>query len=125
MSGHLPELLVGLAAEDARDVMALGTTVRVASGADLFRLGTPAEHVYLVQRGRIALTLPMMVYGREENVLIEERTATQAVGWSALIPPHRFTLTATAPLDTDVLAIPRADLVAYFDAHPRVASSHA
>ena len=44
--------------------------------------------------------------GREEDVLIEEREAGQTLGWSALIPPHRFTLKATAPLDTDVLALP-------------------
>lgn len=121
MSRPESELVAGLTPPIAADVLALGTTVRVPSGSELFRLGMPAEFVYLVQRGRIALTLPMKVFGRDENILIEERTTSQAVGWSALIPPHRFTLTATAPLDTDVIAIPRGALLAYFAEHPDVA----
>ena len=121
MTRNQAELVEGLAPDEAAGVMALGTPVRVPSGTELFHLGTPAEFVYLVERGRIALTLPMRVLGRDENVFIEERTAGQALGWSALIPPHRFTLTATAPLDTDVIAIPRAALAAHLEAHPRVA----
>jgi SulP family sulfate permease len=115
------ELVSGLPDEVADAVTALGKVVRVPSGSELFHLGAPADVIYLVQRGRMALTLPMKVFGREENVLIEERTTGQTLGWSALIPPHRFTLTATAPLDTDVIAIPRAALLAYFEAHPDVA----
>lgn len=115
------ELVEGLAPEDSAAVLALGTSVRVPSGTELFHLGNPAEFVYTVLRGRISLTLPMKVLGRDENVLIEERTTGQALGWSALIPPHRFTLTATAPLDTDVIALPRAALATYFESHPRVA----
>ena len=53
-------------------------------------------------------------------VLIEERAPGQPFGWSALIPPHRFTLKATAPLDTEVLAIPRTTLLQYFETHPDI-----
>jgi CRP-like cAMP-binding protein len=121
MNRHRAELVAGLPAEAADAVMALGTPVRVPSGSELFHLGGPAEFVYLVERGRIILTLPMKVFDRDQQVLIEERSAGQTVGWSALIPPHRFTLTAMAPLDTDVIAIPRGALIAYFESHPDIA----
>ena len=114
------ELLRGLSEEEAQRVTGLGARIRLASGAELFPLGGPAENLFIVERGRIALTLPMQVREREEDVLIEERAPGQAFGWSALIPPHRFTLKATAPLDTEVLAIPRRTLLQYFDAHPDV-----
>ena len=42
------------------------------------------------------------------------------LGWSALIPPHRFTLKATAPLETVLIALPRQALVSHFAAHPAV-----
>ena len=42
------------------------------------------------------------------------------LGWSALIPPHRFTLKATAAFDTDIVALPRQALVDHFGAHPSV-----
>jgi hypothetical protein len=51
---------------------------------------------------------------------VEERLPGQALGWSALIPPHRFTLKAVAPLDTQVLAFSRAALFQLFAVRPAV-----
>ena len=114
------ELLHGLSTEEAQRVTALGTRIRLPSGAELFPLGGPADSLFVVERGRIALTLPMQVDQHEEDVLIEERSPGQAFGWSALIPPHRFTLKATAPLDSEVLAIRRTALLEHFGAYPAV-----
>jgi CRP-like cAMP-binding protein len=61
----------------------------------------------------------MSVRGREEDVFVEESAPGQAVGWSALIPPYRFTLTATAALyDAEVIALPREVLLKYFAGNP-------
>jgi CRP-like cAMP-binding protein len=120
MASEQPELLRRLSDIDADRIRALGRYVRVPSGAHLFSLGEAADDLFVVERGRIALTLPMRVQQQEEDVLIEERSPGQAFGWSALIPPHRFTLTATAPLDSEVLALPRAALLRHFDAHPGI-----
>lgn len=111
-------LLQGLDAAEAASVLALGKRMTVESGGTLFRLGEPADSVYLIVRGRLRLTLPMQVRDREENVMVEEQATGQTVGWSALTPPYRFTLTATAPLATEVLALGRDALNAYFAAHP-------
>lgn len=120
MTSEQPDLVKGLTAEGAASIMAMGTPVRLAVGACLFRLGDAAESVYLIRRGRIALMLPMQVGGRDADVVVEEHEPGQMLGWSALIPPHRFTLTATAPLATEVLAFRRADLMDYCAAHPDV-----
>lgn len=112
------ELLADVADHDARAIEALGVWQTVSSGQTLFELGSPADRLYLVQHGRIALTLPLGVGGRSRDVLVEERGPGQTVGWSALIPPHRFTLKAAAPLDSEVLAIPRIALEAHFESHP-------
>jgi CRP-like cAMP-binding protein len=114
------ELLAGLDADEAATVMALGSRVSLAAGQVLFDLGTEADTIYVIERGRVMLTLPLRVGAREEHVLIEERDAGQALGWSALIPPHRFTLKATAPLDTLVVAFPRATLLEHFAVRPAV-----
>ncbi len=115
-----PDLLRGLAKDEIASAMSLGTQMNVASGAELFHLGDLAEHLFIVERGRIRLTLPMQVRGREQDVLVEERSPGQTVGWSALIPPFRFTLTASAPLETDVIAISREALLAHFASRPTV-----
>ena len=113
------DLLTGLEESEAERVLSLGKRVLLTAGAQLFHLGDEAECIYLVTRGRLRLTLPMQVGEREEDVLVEEGCAGEAVGWSALIPPYRFTLTATASLETDLTALPREALNRYFAEHPQ------
>ncbi len=112
------DLLQGLDRSEAESVLALGKRVVLTTGAELFHLGDVAESIYVVARGRLRLTLPIEVRSREEDMMVEERSGGQTVGWSALIPPYRFTLTATAPLETEVIALPREGLHDYFAAHP-------
>lgn len=112
------ELLNGLSSAEVAQVLELGQRLIVPSGTSLFRLGDPADRLFLTERGRIRLTLPMQVRGRDEDILVEERSPGQTVGWSALIPPYRFTLTATAPLETEMIALPREALRKYLAEHP-------
>jgi CRP/FNR family transcriptional regulator, cyclic AMP receptor protein len=120
MTGTRPDLLKSLPADTAQEVLALAGRLAAPAGAVLFELGSGAEHLYVIDRGRVNLTLPMEVYGREEDILVEERSAGQTLGWSALIPPHRFTLKATAQIDTDLIAFPRGALQDFLAAHPEV-----
>ena len=112
------DLLRGLAPEEADEALALGTRITLGRGKELFHLGADADWVYLIARGRLQLTMPMQVRGRQENIVVEERGPGETVGWSALIPPYRFTLTATAPLETEVIAFSREALEHHFTAHP-------
>ena len=66
------ELLNGLSSDEAEQVLKLGTRLIVPSGAELFRLGDHADRLFLTERGRIRLTLPMQVRGREEDIFVEE-----------------------------------------------------
>jgi CRP/FNR family cyclic AMP-dependent transcriptional regulator len=120
MANDQPDLLKNLTPEEAAQVVALGTRTSVPSGTVLFQLGAAADKIYLVERGRIVLTLPMQVQGREQDILVEERGAGETLGWSALIPPHRFTLKATAQIDSEVIALPQAALLGHFAALPAV-----
>lgn len=115
-----PDLLRGLSQEEADQALALGAHVTVHSGAKLFELGDVADRIFIIQRGRLRLTLPIEVRGHEEEIVVEERSAGETVGWSALIPPYRFTLSAVAPLETEVIALSREALSSYFSAHPEV-----
>jgi CRP-like cAMP-binding protein len=114
------ELLNGLSPAETEQILELGTRLIVPSGTLLFRLGDPADRLFLTERGRIRLTLPMHLRGKEEDVLVEERSPGQTVGWSALIPPYHFTLSAAASLDTEVIALPQKVLREYMAAQPAV-----
>jgi CRP-like cAMP-binding protein len=115
-----PDLLKGLSEDQAARLKALGTPTTLAAGQTLFRFGDEADALYLVVRGRIALTLPMQILEGEEEVLVEERQAGETVGWSGLVPPHRFTLNAAATIPSELCAFPRAVLLDHFLAHPSV-----
>lgn len=113
------ELLNGLSSAEAEQVLTLGIRLTVPAGTSLFQLGDSADCLFLVESGRIKLTLPIRVRDRDEEILVEERGPGQAVGWSALIPPYRFTLTATADvLDAGLIALQRDVLLKHFAAYP-------
>jgi len=120
MTNGQPDLVKGLTEAQAGQLLALAERVTLGSGEQLFALGEEARSVHLLQRGRVVLTLPMQVKGREQDVFVEERLPGQALGWSALIPPHRYTLKATAKLDSELLALPREALLNHFAAEPGV-----
>ena len=120
MPGPQTDLLKGLTEAEAAELMALGTVITAHAGDTVFRTGEAAERVYLVLKGRVALTLPMQLRGAEQDVLIEERLPGETMGWSGLIPPHRFTLKATAQVESEMLAFDRAALLQHFAANPRI-----
>ena len=115
-----PDLFEGLEVGQTRELVTLAVPVSLSPGQVLFRLGEDATRLYLIQSGQITFTMPLQIAGRHEDVRIDERLPGQTVGWSTLIPPHRFTLTATAPIATDLLAFARDDLLRYFEHDPRV-----
>jgi CRP-like cAMP-binding protein len=115
------DLLKGLSEDEASRLLAVGAPIAVAAGGVLFRLGEHADRVFQVVRGRVTLTLPMQVRGAEEDVVVEERLTGETLGWSGLIPPHRFTLKATAAVESELTAFPRGALLELFSAHPAVA----
>jgi CRP/FNR family transcriptional regulator, cyclic AMP receptor protein len=86
------KLLNGISPAEAAQLLALGSRVRVSSGDFLFRLGDPAEHLYLIERGQIRLSFPMLFRGHEEDVFFEEKGPGDTVGWSAMVPPYRHSI---------------------------------
>ena len=120
MTIALPDLLQGVEPDEAARLLALGVRFDVASGQPLFRLGASADRLFIVERGRIALRLPIQVGGRREELVVEELGPGQTVGWSALIPPHRFTLEAVASVDATVIALTRETLAQHFGDFPAI-----
>ncbi|MBI5508705.1 MAG: cyclic nucleotide-binding domain-containing protein [Deltaproteobacteria bacterium] len=104
------DLLEGLADKERDRVLALGEKVTAKSGAVLFTLGEEADRLYILEAGQVNLALPMTVRGTEKDVLVEEKNRGEMLGWSALVPPHKFTLTAKVAVDAELLVLPRGKL---------------
>ncbi|MBI5208482.1 MAG: cyclic nucleotide-binding domain-containing protein [Elusimicrobia bacterium] len=80
-NGHL-ELLTGCAAN-----------VRFDADKMLFEAGGGADRFYLIRKGRVAIELPVC---KRKIMTIQTVGAGELLGWSWLIPPYRWHLSARA-----------------------------
>lgn len=79
--------------------------VRIPAGRFLFREGAPADDLYLVRSGKIALELND---GARGTVVVETIGADDTLGWAALNPPFRWSVDARAVEPTLLFAIDSA-----------------
>ena len=114
------DLLEGLSAGQVNEVLSLSSPQIHRQGEELFSLGEDADKLFLVVSGKVRLTLPLTVGDRELDVMVGESMSGNMLGWSGLIPPHRFTVRGVATADTELLAFPRPSLLTFFRENPAV-----
>ncbi len=84
-------------------------------GHVLFSLGDEAKDVMVIASGDVQLEFPIMIFGEKRNISFETKGRSQVVGWSALAPPYRFTLSGRVKGGASLLAIAQSDLTALFE----------
>jgi len=121
MTGFLGECEVfeGLNTQALSRLMAVAQSQTYEAGEHAFLLGQEAEHVYVVREGSIDMCLPVAVRGEVEQVPVETKGPGSAIGWSALVSPYRFRLSARAAERCELAAFPRKELLRLFDDDPR------
>jgi CRP-like cAMP-binding protein len=117
------ELFEGLDEADLRQFAAIGQHRSLRTGEYLFLLGEDALAIYVVTKGSMSLCFPMPVGGTVRDITVESVDEGKALGWSALVKPYRFTLSACATEPTEVAGFPRRALVDLFDREPRLGST--
>jgi CRP-like cAMP-binding protein len=115
------ELFQGLSRDEVAKLSTIGTSRAVPAGDYLFRLGDDAQDFYVVTRGSVSLCFPIPFGEIVKDISIESAVAGEPLGWSALVKPYRFTLSARATEPSEVLAFARRDLLQLFDAEPWIA----
>lgn len=114
------DLFQGVSPDGIRRLSAIGHSRVLAAGDYLFLLGDHAEFLYVVVAGRMDLCLPMSLHGVVRDIPVESATVGKALGWSALVKPYRFTLSARAAEQAEVIGFARGELQRLFDAAPEV-----
>lgn len=113
-------LLESLSPEERQLLGGVAKRHTVSQGERLFLLGDPAERIYVVEQGTIALTFTMNIRGEMREVVIGHQEARTTVGWSALVPPYRRTLGAKAASEATLWSLPRDGLQEIFAQHPAI-----
>ncbi len=74
--------------------------MRTGIGQEIFHESENARHFYLICRGRVALE----TFVSGGNITVQTLGAGEALGWSGLIPPYRWHLTARAIEPCELIA---------------------
>lgn len=114
------ELFAGLGEEACRALAALGRPRRVPPGEVLFRLGEEADEVFVIRRGRVELTFPLTVMGEPREIRFYSLEPGNTLAWSALVPPHRLTMSARTATEVELVGFARARLLALFSERPEL-----
>ena len=117
------ELFRDLGSDGVRRVLAIGKGETLDPGQYLFLLGDDANELFVVLRGSLDLCLPIALRGSVKDITVESVGAGQALGWSALVRPYRFTLSARATEPSEVVGFARNDLQQFFQAEPAIGYS--
>ena len=83
-------------------------------------LGDAADRLYVVLEGKVALCFPMSFGNVMKDVTVESARPGQTLGWSTLVKPYRFTLSARASETTRLVSFSRNDLLSIFEDEPRI-----
>jgi CRP-like cAMP-binding protein len=108
-------LLEGLPGDAVGLVAGCAHNVAVAPGHLLLEEGGPADTLYLLRRGHVALELHSPERGR---IVIETVDPGDPVGWSWLFPPYRWHFDARAIDPVGAIAVDAACLRRKADADP-------
>jgi CRP-like cAMP-binding protein len=109
-----------LAAFDPAALADLAACARLdswAAGDMIFREGAAADGLWLIRRGSIAVEIA--VPGRAPLV-VETLHPGDVLGWSWLVPPHRFMADARARTEAGGLRLDAACLRGKCDAQPAI-----
>lgn len=114
------DLFEGFSVDAILKLSAIARWRVLAAGEYLFLLGDTAECLYVVASGTVDLCLPMTLNGVVKDIPVESATPGKALGWSALVKPYRFTLSARAAQPAEVMSFARAELQRLFEAAPEL-----
>jgi CRP/FNR family cyclic AMP-dependent transcriptional regulator len=101
---------------DERHVLAQQVEARqFAAGETIFKTGDPGGHAYLVQHGKVHITLTDLA---EESVLVDVVHDGGVFGMSSLLAGQNHLTTAVAIEDTQAIEIDRQDIATLLQKKP-------
>jgi CRP/FNR family cyclic AMP-dependent transcriptional regulator len=112
------DLFEGFSVDGILRLSKIGRWRVLAAGEYLFLLGDTADCLYVVASGTVDLCLPMTLRGVVKDIPVESASPGKALGWSALVKPYRFTLSARAAEPAEVIGFPRAEMHQLFAGAP-------
>ncbi|MBI4294621.1 MAG: cyclic nucleotide-binding domain-containing protein [Chloroflexi bacterium] len=92
------------------------------AGSALFTEKAVAEELYVLEKGRVALQMQLSLAQPQlsKRVTVDVVSQNEVLGWSALVEPYRYTLTAVCLEPSRVLALDGIKLRALLQDNHRI-----
>ena len=116
---YLPEhpFFAGLDEETIALLAGCAQNVHLHPGQYLFREFEPADHFYVVRKGRVSVELNSPTGG---GTVLDAAQEDDVVGWSWLVPPYRWLFDAQATEETSLVSFDAKCLRTKCEADPAV-----
>ena len=116
------QVFKGLTEDEVNLFTPLREELTVERGESIFREGNPARYLFVVEEGRVALT---MTLSRPDGSVTHPTTVAslgplEAFGWSSLVEPRVLRFSAVAVEPSRVTRLDGRSLQAVMEEHPSV-----
>lgn len=115
VTGALP----GVPEDAIGRLVGVSEVVEVAPGGRVIAEGATADALFVVADGFVQLSL----HQRERDLPVATVGAGELLGWSWLVPPHRWDFDATSTDGATLVRVPATELRAVMDGDPATAAA--
>ena len=111
------ELFLGLENNELKMIASLPSTKQECypAGHTLFKAGDRAKNIYVLEEGQIEIVAETITNDQAKPVTVDIITKGGIVGWSALVRPSSYVLSAVCETSCSMTAISGGELLALFD----------
>ena len=113
------EVFLGLDDNELNEIAALPSSREDVYHADevIFRAGDEAKYLYVLREGQVDLVTEVLPWSEPEarQIVVDSITKGGFFGWSALVRPHFYVMSAICKKPCTVAVISGVELTALFD----------
>jgi len=115
------DLFIGLTPDELIQLAGISLQMKKLPGDRIYCKGQWAENLFLVVKGQVDLRYEFPAPGETLEMSISQINQGGTFGWSALVPPYRYTHSSyTAEKDCELLRLTSRDLIRLFELQPRI-----
>jgi CRP-like cAMP-binding protein len=116
------QLFSGFSETQLKEIADLSVVRTYEEQGVIFNQGDLASHLHVVAAGNVALIrqITKAITGEEMQVTVDIIQDGQSLGWSALVEPHSYTVSARALGKVELIVIDSANLNAWLQGNPIV-----
>lgn len=104
------KLFEDLLPEELEQIQKLCEVRNLKKGAQIIAAGEPADYLFMVVEGEVELRFEVVYSNASTEISLDRKGRGESFGWSALIEPYQYSLSAFAVKDCELLQLRGRDI---------------